>query len=204
MAGAAGLPTILCDMSSPMRERVALGISSTHEIVGNPAAPAMLASAACNVVNVAMDGVSTQIILRAAPHTCFNPDTRDHIPTGMGKLTVEKPDGSWETQLLQNASIMQHVIITPEGMPPHAELRVPISRTARIDLPINNLVQAMTWGRESNLHLSPGGTNYLDAQKVGIWLNQSGGVYEPRNGKQWRGAVISVVGITESNLNHPC
>eukprot|EP00966_Prymnesium_polylepis_P117123 2706312-Prymnesium_polylepis.2 len=43
MAGAAGLPTILCDMSSPMRERVALGISSTHEVALHRATPTVTA-----------------------------------------------------------------------------------------------------------------------------------------------------------------
>ena len=87
-------------------------------------------------------------------------------------------------------------------MPTNASLRVPILRTARADLLLNNIVAAVAWGRENNLHMSPGGANYLDANRVELFVSQSGGIYSPRNGGIWRNLVVSVVGITHINFHH--
>jgi hypothetical protein len=129
--------------------------------------------------------------------------TRDQIPTGLGKLTVSVPDGVWEKQMIENPAIMANVITIIEGLPGDASMRVPIPRTARPDLVINNIASALEWGRQQDLGgTSPGGTKYLAQSRIAIHDSTSGGIYELKNGKIWRNQVVSIAGISMVDFHY--
>ena len=47
------------------------------------------------------------------------------MPTGMGKLTVAKPDGVWDMRLHVDPNIQGNIIMVAEALPANATLRAP-------------------------------------------------------------------------------
>jgi len=142
-------------------------------------------------------GKMPQCILRAKSLSSFNQDTKTHTSTGMAKFWCKPFDGKWEAEA--RTAIKNNVIVITGGLPPDA-IRLAVKKGSSYSMVASNLCAAFAYGRESGMAKSPGGTNRLSGANVNLFFAESGGIYEPRNGKMWRDGVFSITGITRGNL----
>ena len=140
-----------------------------------------IADKTASLVNEAF-GKLPQCILRAKGLSSFNQDTKTHISTGMAKFWCQPFDNKWEVEA--RTAIKNNVIVISGGLPLGA-IRLAVKKGSSYSVVASNLCAAFTYGRESGMAKSPGGTDRLSGANIGLFFAESGGIYEAA--AQWQG-----------------
>ena len=146
------------------------------------------ASAAINSVLLS----DSHCIMRALPHSTYNPDTGDQVASGLAKFSSKPFDNVWEQRLF--APIIGSTLILTGGFGPNdidTQFRVPLARGSPISLAVNQMSRLFQHGKT----MEAAATTSFKMPPPRVFFAESGMKYERMNGEMWNGPVISIVGL---------